>query len=89
MKAQLEKKALLYDKIRCVPARAREAELTRTLWPCGRKGKTGGLDEAQIETLLVDFDRKNWDEPSDSDDSEDDESATVPVRPKVRLHGLS
>ncbi|KAL8278617.1 hypothetical protein RQP46_008909 [Phenoliferia psychrophenolica] len=61
LKAQLEKKALLYEKI--------------------RKGKTGGLDEKQIETLLVDFDRKDDGSDDDSDSDADDESATVPVIP--------
>ncbi|KAM0750624.1 hypothetical protein T439DRAFT_325683 [Meredithblackwellia eburnea MCA 4105] len=62
LRAQMEKKAALYEKI--------------------RKGKTGGLNEAQIESLLVDFDQKDLDGSSGSDDSEDeDESATVPQRP--------
>ncbi|GAA5908764.1 hypothetical protein JCM6882_008201 [Rhodosporidiobolus microsporus] len=64
IKAQLERKAAIYDKI--------------------RKGKTGGLNEDQIGSLLVDFDRKNYDNPDTSDDdsvgSDVDESLTVPER---------
>ncbi|GAA5825159.1 hypothetical protein JCM11251_006124 [Rhodosporidiobolus azoricus] len=64
IKAQLERKAAIYDKI--------------------RKGKTGGLSEDQIGSLLVDFDRKTYDNPDTSDDdsagSDVDESLTVPDR---------
>ncbi|GAA5868360.1 hypothetical protein JCM1840_005655 [Sporobolomyces johnsonii] len=51
-----------------------------------RRGKTGGLNDAQIDSLLVDFDRKNYDNPDlSSDDPDDstsdvDESRTVPDR---------
>ncbi|GAA5972038.1 hypothetical protein JCM11641_002466 [Rhodosporidiobolus odoratus] len=51
-----------------------------------RKGKTGGLNEDQIGSLLVDFDRKTYDNPDASSDESDaasdvDESLTVPSRP--------
>ncbi|BGP17597.1 hypothetical protein JCM10213_001247 [Rhodosporidiobolus nylandii] len=49
-----------------------------------RKGKTGGLNEDQISSLLVDFDRKTYDNPDTSDDesstSDVDESLRVPDR---------
>ncbi|GAA5945331.1 hypothetical protein JCM1841_000839 [Sporobolomyces salmonicolor] len=51
-----------------------------------RRGKTGGLSDAQIDSLLVDFDRKNYDHPDLSSDEEGDsasdvdESKTVPDR---------
>lgn len=75
VKAALERKAKIYDKIRFV-------HLSRCCFigadsDMHRRGKTGGLDEAQMENVLVDFDGKE----SDSEESEEDESATVPVRP--------
>ncbi|GJN90053.1 hypothetical protein Rhopal_003051-T1 [Rhodotorula paludigena] len=49
-----------------------------------RKGKTGGLTEAQIDALLVDFDREDGATASSDDDSSHgsdvDESLTVPER---------
>lgn len=46
-----------------------------------RKGKTGGLTEAQIDSLLVDFDAQPDRGFSSSDDNSDvDESLTVPTR---------
>lgn len=42
-----------------------------------RKGKSGGLTEGQIDNLLVDFDRKAYDNPTDSDSSEDDEDGST------------
>ncbi|GAA5927143.1 CCDC174 family protein [Sporobolomyces koalae] len=49
-----------------------------------RRGKSGGLNEAQIDSLLVDFDREpDASEESASDsDQPVDESLTVPERPK-------
>ncbi|GAA6060357.1 hypothetical protein JCM10212_004541 [Sporobolomyces blumeae] len=56
IRARLEKKAAIYDKI--------------------RRGKTGGLNDAQIDSLLVDFDREpetiNGDASDDDDDSNSD-----------------
>ncbi|KWU44788.1 hypothetical protein RHOSPDRAFT_29044 [Rhodotorula sp. JG-1b] len=46
-----------------------------------RKGKTGGLTEAQIDSLLVDFDAQpDRGFSSSEDDSDVDESLTVPTR---------
>ncbi|GAA5991027.1 hypothetical protein JCM10908_006508 [Rhodotorula pacifica] len=50
-----------------------------------RKGKTGGLTEAQIDSLLVDFDARpvsdgDGEDDSDSGGSDVDESLTVPTR---------
>lgn len=44
------------------------------------KGKTGGLTEAQIDSLLVDFDAQGSDSGDDSAGSDVDESLTVPSR---------
>jgi hypothetical protein len=83
----LERKALLYDKIKCVGGGTGEKSLELTRWGADRKGKTGGLKEAQIDNLLVDFDRKKCDAHTDSDESDEDEdeSETVPVAEQVRL----
>lgn len=79
IKEQLERKAAIYDKIRCVFLPP--VFLPLTLRHGCSKGKTGGLNEDQIGSLLVDFDRKAYDNPDTSDDdSEVDESATVPNR---------
>ncbi|BGP56523.1 hypothetical protein JCM8202_004581 [Rhodotorula sphaerocarpa] len=45
-----------------------------------RKGKTGGLTEAQIDSLLVDFDAQGSDSGDDSAGLDVDESLTVPSR---------
>ncbi|KAH8109576.1 hypothetical protein DFH11DRAFT_1515373 [Phellopilus nigrolimitatus] len=54
----LERKALIYDKL--------------------RKGKTGGLSDAQYDALLVDFDAKALDDHYSSDSEDVDESLMVP-----------
>ncbi|KIJ51205.1 hypothetical protein M422DRAFT_26635 [Sphaerobolus stellatus SS14] len=47
-----------------------------------KRGKTGGLNDAQFEALMVDFDRKAEEEGYDSESSEDrDESLAVPQKP--------
>ncbi|KAF8486154.1 hypothetical protein DFH94DRAFT_622742 [Russula ochroleuca] len=43
-----------------------------------KKGQSGGLNEAQFDALLVDFDSKP-DDPYESDSDDVDESLTVPV----------
>ncbi|KAI0264490.1 hypothetical protein BC834DRAFT_924681 [Gloeopeniophorella convolvens] len=43
-----------------------------------KKGQSGGLNEAQYESLLVDFESKT-DDPYESDSDDVDESMTVPV----------
>jgi hypothetical protein len=50
------------------------------LTSCRRKGKTAGLTAAQIEALSVDWDRKNFEDPAESSEDED-ESRTVPTKP--------
>ncbi|BGP01038.1 hypothetical protein RTG_02790 [Rhodotorula toruloides ATCC 204091] len=67
------------------PAKIREQlERKAAIYDKIRKGKTGGLSEAQIEALLVDFDAKQGGDDSSEDDdsagSEVDESLTVPDR---------
>ncbi|GAA6011666.1 hypothetical protein JCM10207_004201 [Rhodosporidiobolus poonsookiae] len=68
------------------PGRAKEQlERKAAIYDKIRKGKTGGLSEDQIGSLLVDFDRKTYDNPDASSDDESgsdvDESLTVPSRP--------
>ncbi|KAF9476686.1 hypothetical protein BDN70DRAFT_934823 [Pholiota conissans] len=48
-----------------------------------RKGKTGGLNDAQYDALLVDFDESNANTSKyyESDSNDEDESLTVPKRP--------
>ncbi|GAA6028726.1 hypothetical protein JCM8097_007364 [Rhodosporidiobolus ruineniae] len=67
----------------------RQLERKAAIYDKIRKGKTGGLNEDQIGSLLVDFDRKTYDNPDVSSDEEDrgsdagsdvDESLTVPDR---------
>jgi len=43
-----------------------------------KKGQSGGLNEAQFDSLLVDFDSKP-DDPYESDSDDVDESLTVPI----------
>ncbi|KAI5120203.1 hypothetical protein M0805_006309 [Coniferiporia weirii] len=61
LRAALERKAEIYDKL--------------------RRGKTGGLSDAQYDALLVDFDSKALDEHFSSDSEDVDESLTVPSGP--------
>ncbi|GAA5875733.1 hypothetical protein JCM8547_007053 [Rhodosporidiobolus lusitaniae] len=68
------------------PSRIKEQlERKAAIYDKIRKGRTGGLSEDQIGSLLVDFDRKTYDNPDTSDDdsasSDVDESLTVPQRP--------
>lgn len=46
-----------------------------------KKGKTGGLTDAQYDALLVDFDSKPTDDNFSSDSDDADESLTVPRAP--------
>jgi len=55
-----------------------------------RRGKSGGLNEAQIDSLLVDFDKREEEDGSSSEaGSEVDESLTIPKRPFQRTISAS
>ncbi|KAL5526112.1 hypothetical protein ACEPAG_7450 [Sanghuangporus baumii] len=69
--------ALAADRVTAESARAaleRKAKIYEKL----RKGKTGGLTEAQIDSLLVDFESKSVDDEFSSDSEGADESVKVP-----------
>lgn len=52
-----------------------------------RRGKSGGLNEAQIDSLLVDFDKREGE--SSEAGSEVDESLTIPKKPFQRTRSAS
>ncbi|GAA5895411.1 CCDC174 family protein [Sporobolomyces salmoneus] len=68
------------------PERIRERlEKKAKIYDKIRRGKSGGLNEAQIDSLLVDFDKtaeSGSESDSEADDSGADESLTVPKRPR-------
>ncbi|GAA6023181.1 hypothetical protein JCM11491_003291 [Sporobolomyces phaffii] len=66
------------------PERIRERlEKKAKIYDKIRRGKSGGLNEAQIDSLLVDFDQRS-DDSSGSDSDDKDESLTVPDRLRNR-----
>ncbi|GAA5956937.1 hypothetical protein JCM3765_006646 [Sporobolomyces pararoseus] len=74
------------------PERIRERlEKKAKIYDKIRRGKSGGLNEAQIDSLLVDFDQSaegKEDSSSSASESEVDESKTIPRRPR-RLRSRS
>lgn len=42
-----------------------------------RKGKVQDLNDGQRDNLLVDFDRRDWDVPTDSEEEESEEDNAV------------
>ncbi|KAL5485677.1 hypothetical protein ACEPAI_6718 [Sanghuangporus weigelae] len=69
--------ALAADRVTAESARAALERKTK-IYEKLRKGKTGGLTEAQIDSLLVDFDSKSVDDEFSSDSEDADESLTNP-----------